>query len=158
MSSEARRASAQALQGKRAGFVSRAIAGAIDLAILILVWFFIELSAALILFYLPPRKPFYLPQFPSWAASLISFALIFGYFGFSWSTTGRTIGDQLFGLQVNDRQGHLLSVWRALARVAIYFVFTVGFLWIVFSRRNASVQDLLLKTEVVYEWSRKPTL
>jgi uncharacterized RDD family membrane protein YckC len=156
MSSEARRASAQALQGRRAGFVSRAIATVIDLTVLVLVWFFIELTAGLVLFYLPPRRPFYMPEFPGWVASVGSALLILGYFSISWSLTGRTLGDQLFGLQVTDRAGHLLTFWRALARIALYFVFTVGFLWIVFSGRNASVQDLLLRTEVVHDWSRKP--
>jgi hypothetical protein len=34
--------------------------------------------------------------------------------------------------------------------------FPVGLFWIVVSRDNRSVQDLLLRSAVVYDWSRAP--
>jgi uncharacterized RDD family membrane protein YckC len=56
-------------------------------------------------------------------------------------------------LRVLDRSGRRLRVPRALLRAVLYVVFPAGLLWVLVSRRNASVQDLLVGTAVVYDWS-----
>jgi uncharacterized RDD family membrane protein YckC len=38
----------------------------------------------------------------------------------------------------------------------LYVLFPLGLLWILASRRNASVQDLILGTAVLYDWAYHP--
>jgi uncharacterized RDD family membrane protein YckC len=57
---------------------------------------------------------------------------------------------------VVDRVGRRLSVVRSLARAVLYVLFPAGLLWVVASRRNASVQDLVVGTAVVYDWTYHP--
>ena len=66
------------------------------------------------------------------------------------------MGKQLAGLRVVDRVGRRLSVWRALARAVLYVLFPIGLLWVLASRRNASAQDLVVRTVVVYDWVFHP--
>jgi uncharacterized RDD family membrane protein YckC len=60
------------------------------------------------------------------------------------------------GLRVLDRSGRRLSVRRALLRAVLYVVFPAGLLWILVSRRNASVQDLVVGSIVIYDWRYRP--
>jgi uncharacterized RDD family membrane protein YckC len=38
----------------------------------------------------------------------------------------------------------------------LYVLFPAGLLWILASRRNASLQDLIVRTAVVYDWAYQP--
>ena len=42
---------------------------------------------------------------------------------------------------------------RAVARAVLCLLFPIGLLWVVVSRRNASVQDLLVRSAVAYDWA-----
>jgi uncharacterized RDD family membrane protein YckC len=50
---------------------------------------------------------------------------------------------------VVDRGGQRLSLWRSFARAVLYVLLPAGLLWILASRRNASLQDLIVGTAVV---------
>jgi uncharacterized RDD family membrane protein YckC len=78
------------------------------------------------------------------------------YLTFSWSATGRSVGKQIAGLRVVDRGGQRLSVRRSFARAVLYVLFPAGLLWVLASRRNASLQDLVVGTAVVYDWAYHP--
>ena len=56
------------------------------------------------------------------------------------------------GLRAVGRDGSDLSPWRGFWRAVLYLLFLPGILWALVSKRNASVQDLLLRTAVVYDW------
>jgi hypothetical protein len=49
-----------------------------------------------------------------------------------------------------------MAVWRSFARALLYVLFPAGLLWIMASRRNASVQDLVVRTAVLYDWAYHP--
>jgi uncharacterized RDD family membrane protein YckC len=150
-----RQAAATALQGHRAGFVSRLVADAVDLGV---VWG-IGLAAMLIsgvVRYLLVGPPFLLPILPGWILSAAGGAIAVGYLTSGWTGTGRTVGKQVAGLRVLDRSGRRLSVRRALLRAVLYVVFPAGLLWILVSRRNASVQDLVVGSIVIYDWRYRP--
>ena len=66
------------------------------------------------------------------------------------------MGKQLAGLRVVDRGGQRLSLWRSFARAVLYVGFPAGLLWVLVSRHNASVQDLIVRTVVVYDWAYHP--
>jgi uncharacterized RDD family membrane protein YckC len=143
---------AKALQGHRAGFVSRIAADALDLGV---VW---AIGLAALLFagvvrYLLVGPPFRTPAVPNWLAAVAEGIIAVGYLASGWSSTGRTVGKQVAGLRVLDQTGRRLSLRRALLRAALYVLFPAGLLWILVSRRNASVQDLLVGTAVFYDWT-----
>jgi uncharacterized RDD family membrane protein YckC len=147
---------ARALQGHRAGFVSRLVADAVDLGV---VWA-IGLSALLfagVVRYLLAGPPFRTPVLPSWLGATALLVIAVGYLASGWSSTGRTLGKQVAGLRVLDDSGRRLPLRRALLRAVLCVAFPAGLLWILVSHRNASVQDLLTGTAVIYDWSYRPT-
>jgi uncharacterized RDD family membrane protein YckC len=75
------------------------------------------------------------------------------YLAVGWVTTGQTYGGRLLGLRVVDRHGRRLGPGLALARSVLCVLFPILLFWVVFSRENRSVQDVLLRTSVVYDWS-----
>ena len=78
------------------------------------------------------------------------------YLAVGWVTTGQTYGARLLGLRVVDRHGHRLGPGRALVRAVLCVLFPLLLFWVVVSRENRSVQDVLLRTSVVYDWSLHP--
>jgi uncharacterized RDD family membrane protein YckC len=66
------------------------------------------------------------------------------------------VGKQLAGLRVVDRNGQRLSLRRSFARAVLYVLFPAGLLWVLASRRNASLQDLVVGTAVLYDWAYHP--
>jgi uncharacterized RDD family membrane protein YckC len=150
-----RYAEARALQGHRAGFASRVVADAVDLGVAWLIGLSALLVAGVVM-YLLTGPPFSLPVMPNWL-DVSAFAVIAAaYLGLSWAATGRSVGKQVAGLRVVDRGGGRLSTWRCFARAVLYVLFPAGLLWILASRRNASIQDLVVGSAVVYDWAYHP--
>jgi uncharacterized RDD family membrane protein YckC len=141
-----------ALQGRRAGFVSRLLAAVIDLCLLWLLGLGIVLLASVVRFVVL-GPPFVVANLPPVTLTPASFAAGVVYLTYFWGTTGRTPGQHVFGLRVVDRGGRHLGAIRAVLRSALYLVFPIGLLWIVVSRRNASLQDLVVRSAVVYDWA-----
>jgi uncharacterized RDD family membrane protein YckC len=75
------------------------------------------------------------------------------YLAVGWVSTGQTFGGRLLGLRVVDRHGRRLGPGLALARSVLCVLFPILLFWVVLSRENRSVQDILLRTSVVYDWS-----
>ena len=67
--------------------------------------------------------------------------------------TGRTFGDALFGLQVLNFHGRRMTVAGGILRAVLCMIFPIGVLWVAVNRQNRSVQDIMLRTSVVYEWA-----
>jgi uncharacterized RDD family membrane protein YckC len=76
------------------------------------------------------------------------------YLTVAWARTGRTRGGSLLGLRVVSAQLGPLGWWRAAMRAVTYVVFPVGLLWSAVSPTRRSVQDLLVRSVVVYDWRR----
>ena len=155
MTRPVRHPQAKTLQGHRAGFVSRIVADALDLGV---IWA-LGLSALLfagVVRYLLTGPPFRTPVVPSWLAAAAGMVIAVCYLASGWAGTGRTVGKQVAGLRVLDRSGGRLSLRRALVRAVLCVAFPAGLLWVLVSRRNASAQDLLVGTVVVYDWSYRP--
>ena len=155
MNRDIRHAEARALQGHRAGFASRVVADLVDLGVAWLLGLS-ALVAAGVVGYLLTGPPLALPVLPNWLDATAFGAIAVGYLTFSWSATGRSVGKQVAGLRVVDRRGQRLSLRRSFARAVLYVLFPIGLLWILASRRNASLQDLVVGTAVVYDWAYHP--
>ncbi len=152
MTQGASQAAALALQGHRAGFASRLAADAVDLAVVFLTGLLALLVSGAVR-YLVAGPPWRLPVLPGWLESSAWAAIVTAYLASGWATTGRTLGKQLVGLRVARRSGRPLPWGRAVLRALLYLAFPAGLLWVLVSRCNASVQDLVVRSAVVYDWS-----
>jgi uncharacterized RDD family membrane protein YckC len=142
---------ARSLQGRHAGLISRTIANVVDLGVVIvfvfgsyIVWAGIKLLWQGAAFTRP--TPGFGPAF--FFATVVNI----GYFTVTWTTAGRTIGDQLMGLRVIGRNGHTMRVGMSFIRAAFCVAFPFGLLWAGVSREDRSVQDLVLRTTVIHDW------
>ena len=142
---------ARPFQGRRAGLVSRTLAGVIDgLVLLVLfagsyfVWVAVTFLWSPARFRLPtPSRPFVL---------VVGYLVVIVYLALCWRTSGRTYGDEVVGLRVVGRGGRSLGFATALARAVFCALVPIGLLWTAVSRDNRSLADLLLRTSVVYDW------
>ena len=143
---------ARTVQGHRAGVVTRTAANLVDSVVAVLVvavgygvW------CALVFLRAPQR---FTPPSPSYALLLLAFfGALFLYFSVSWATTGRTYGAHLLGLRVVGPRGGRLRLPLALLRAGSCVVIPVGLYWALFSSENRSLQDVVLRTSVLYDWS-----
>jgi uncharacterized RDD family membrane protein YckC len=143
---------ARELQGRRAGFVSRLAAGAIDAGAIFAMYVGVLAVIAVLRFLLDDEK-LHLPR-PDPAVSIIVVGVIaVMVLSTAWSGSGRTLGDDAVGLRVVTASGGELSSRRALAR-ALLVVCTAGLVLLtaLVSKRNNGMHDWLCRTAVVYEW------
>jgi uncharacterized RDD family membrane protein YckC len=146
---------ARPFQGHRAGLVTRAAAGAIDVAIVIISLGVSYLAVFAFLFLLEPRT-FTAPRPSPGLVYAVGTLLLILYLAVSWMGNGRTYGDHVMGLRVVNHKGRRLHPLRALARAVLYAVFPIGLLWVLVSGQNRSLQDLVLRTSVIYDWDVRP--
>jgi uncharacterized RDD family membrane protein YckC len=143
---------ARSLQGTRAGFVSRAIADGIDWVVAMAIY--LSLLAGLALAgYLLGDEPLKFPDPPVWLTISVPWVIIVLYLTAGWGGTGRTIGKSVMGLRVIGPKGQPLRPRRAFARALVCASLAWVLLWVLVSRRNAGLHDILLRTTVVYDWS-----
>lgn len=144
-------AAARAFQGQRAGIVSRVLANTVDFLVLAGVLLSGYVGWAALRFLIDPAS-FTFPQVkPAWVV-LVGGYLLGLYFWISWATTGRTLGNKLMGLRVVSFRGRLMRWSGALLRAIFCVVFPIGLFWAIVSRQNRSVQDVVLRTSVIYDW------
>jgi uncharacterized RDD family membrane protein YckC len=142
---------ARPYQGHRAGMVSRFLANAIDLAVVVAMVLGLYAAWATLRFLSDPAE-FSFPH----PAVIVDFAvglcLLVSYLTLAWWLNGRTFGDHLMGLRVVNFRGERLRLAGALARAAFCAAFPLGLFWVAVSRENRSVQDVVLRTSVIYDW------
>jgi len=147
---------ARAIQGQTAGFVTRLAANVIDMIVLAITWSGFILFIGLVRFIAHPVNGWKVPRPPTWESGLGIMLLAILYLTLGWSGTGRSIGKRMAGLRVRTSSGHHLKAGRALSRAVLYVVFPIGFLWVLLSRKNKSVWDIVLATSVIYDWGLRP--
>ncbi len=146
---------ARDFQGRRAGLVTRGAAAAIDVGVTVIALLLVYAAVCAVVFFAPPRG-FDAPTPAPWLSVTALHVALALYLATSWNRGGRTYGCHLMGLRVVDRKGRLLRVVPALLRAAFCVIFPIGLLWIAVSRANRSVQDVVLRTSVVYDWDVRP--
>jgi uncharacterized RDD family membrane protein YckC len=145
-------------QGTRAGFVSRALAATIDVALVFLVVLGTIAVIWALSFIFSPEAPgstgsLAPDRIPGAAAMVLyGYFLNWAYWTIGWATSGRTIGNLIMGLRVVNYQGRHPRWIGAALRSAFCTVFPFGLLWVIPSGANRSVQDVVLRTSVVYDW------
>ena len=146
---------ARRYQGHRAGIVTRVVANVIDVGVVCVVLAGGYLGWVSFRFLRDPRG-FTFPPLPSLVTlMLIGLWIQVVYFTVSWTTTGRTYGDHVMGLRVVNLKGRRMHLWGAVVRAAGCAIFPIGLFWIVVSNGNRSIQDVALRTSVIYDWTAR---
>jgi uncharacterized RDD family membrane protein YckC len=146
---------AREFQGHRAGIVTKVVANSIDLIIVAAVVAGLYVGYAALLFVVNPRG-FTFPSPNFGLLLLLGGGLMTGYFWIGWATVGRTYGDHVLGLRVVGWRGDRVRWVPALVRAVFCVVFMLGLFWTVISRQNRSIQDVVLRTSVIYDWEVHP--
>jgi uncharacterized RDD family membrane protein YckC len=146
---------ARPYQGHRAGLVTRVAAGAIDLGIVIIALGALYLGVTAFIFLFNPRN-FSAPAPSPGLVYAVGCMLLTLYLAVSWRANGRTYGNHVMGLRVVNREGRRLRPLAAVVRAVLCVMFPIGLLWVLVSGQNRSLQDLVLRTSVIYDWELRP--
>ena len=134
-----------------AGIVTRAAALGVDLAMGVVIGSILYLTVAGARFIWSPTS-FSWPDMPFFLTLTVQFCIAVVYLTFCWATTGRTYGDSLLGLRVLSMFGRVPGWTLSFVR-AVFCVFVpVGLFWVILSPERRSIQDVVLRTVVVYDW------
>lgn len=141
---------ARPYQGERAGLVTRLVAAIIDtvsVAVALMVGY-VGINA--FSFVVSPRR-FELVRVSAELSLTTALVACVLYLTTAWSLAGRTYGDHVMGLRVADGRGRRVRAPRALVRAIFCVGFPLGLFWCVNASRR-SLQDVVLRTKVVYDW------
>jgi len=139
------------MQGRRAGVVSRFLADAIDLLLIVAALVGVYFAVAGARFLLHPRR-FTWPEPSGLNLVALGWVLLLVYLTIGWANTGRTFGKTVLGLRVVSGAGDRLPFLRAMLRSFLCVAFPIGLFWCAVSRRSASIADLIARSSVVYDW------
>ena len=142
---------ARAYQGRTAGLVTRLLANTIDALCVVAAVLAGYAGFNALLLMLRPRN-FELVGSSVLMSLVVASAVAAVYLTVAWWITGRTYGDHLMGLRVVGPGGRRVRLLLSLARAALCIAVPIGLLWCAVSRNRRSVQDLLLRTSVIYDW------
>ena len=143
---------ARAIQHGRAGLVSRSAAAIVDLLVVTVAVFASVAASAVWRYFFGGVGTVTLTWPSQLGLASLGGLLLAAYLTWGWAQTGRTIGKRVLGLAVVRASGTPISWPVAALRAVLYVVFPLGLLWCGVSRSNRSVQDMLLRTCVVYDW------
>jgi uncharacterized RDD family membrane protein YckC len=140
-------------QAGPAGVVTRSLAAVVDAAVVggtvVLLYF----AVAVARFAWSPLT-FRWPAPSAHVSGAVFVAVATVYLTVAWAHTGRTRGGSLLGLRVVSVQRGPLGWPRAAVRAVAYVLFPLGLLWSAVSPTRRSVQDVLVRSLVVYDWRR----
>ncbi|HIE5245022.1 TPA: RDD family protein [Pseudomonas aeruginosa] len=85
-------------------------------------------------------------------STLLVFTL-FGFFAKFWTHNGQTLGMQVWGLRVQNRDGSAISLLQALLRfmiaIASWLCLGLGFLWMLWDKDKRTWHDRSSESQVV---------
>ena len=142
---------ARPYQEKRAGLVSRGIAAVIDAVIVALLLCLGYVGLVGLRFLISPRD-FSFPDTRLILSLAAAATVCVTYLTVCWWLGGRTYGDLVMGLRVVNFRNEGMRLAGAFSRALLCTLFPIGLLWAAVSRENRSVQDLVLRTSVIYDW------
>ncbi|MFD6059171.1 RDD family protein [Rhodococcus wratislaviensis] len=136
---------------RAAGIVTRGLATGIDLAVVLAVMGGIYVGVLFVRLLFSPQE-FSFPDANAVLSVTMFIVLSVLYLTVCWAVSGRTVGAVTMGLRVVSRNGELIGWLRALLRAVLCVMFGFGLLWAAVDSRRRSLQDILLRTAVVYDW------
>lgn len=142
---------ARPYQGKRAGVVSRTVAATLDW-IVVLILLLTGYGAVTVVQFLIDPRGFSFPDINILFSLTLGFTVLVVYQTLAWWLVGRTYGQRVMGLRVVNFRGHGTRFSGALLRSLFCAAFPIGLMWVAVNRENRSVQDMVLRTSVIYDW------
>jgi uncharacterized RDD family membrane protein YckC len=147
----------QNLRGHHAGFASRFIAFIFDSIVSIGV-FMLTLSAISFAASVLTGSSIRYSRANTWVV-LAFFAWEFLYYAYYWTSSGKTLGMVLLGVQVVGQDGSSVGTKRGLIRTLAFplsfLTLGIGFLGILFGRDRRALHDVIAGTAVVYGWDAR---
>jgi uncharacterized RDD family membrane protein YckC len=144
------------VQHRPAGIVTRGLAAALDLGVVLVAMGGLYMSWVFVRLLFSPQD-FSFPDVQVLMSVSVFTSISVVYLAACWATTGRTIGAIVLGLRVIGRNGRLLGWLRAVLRAAFCVFVPVGLLVAIVQRNRRSLQDIVLRTVVVYDWDPATT-
>lgn len=135
----------------RAGIATRLAAAVVDVVVVVIALLVGYFTIVGVRFMVAPRH-FRLPAPSLPTVVSVACVLMAVYLAVGWALAGRTYGDHVFGLRVvSGHDSHPAPAIAALRAVA-YVILPIGLIWVAVSREKRSLQDLALRTSVIYDW------
>jgi uncharacterized RDD family membrane protein YckC len=142
---------ARRYQGAAAGLVTRVAANTLDAVVVGVTVAGGYAGYVALRLVLQPRR--FHPAEPEWWWFLDAFLIgLVAYLTAGWWISGRTLGARVMGTRVTLADGARLGFVRSFARAVTCVVFPLGLLWCVAGPGHRALQDLVLRTRVVYDW------
>lgn len=143
---------ARPYQGRRAGIITRVAAAVLDACAV--VGLVVALHALVVgtVFLIHPTG-FHWPKTLGWSFLGLAGVIAVIYLTLGWRTTGRTWGCAIMGVRVVTGRGEKMGLATALLRSVFCVFFPIGLFWTALSRSNRSIQDVVLRTSVIYDWT-----
>lgn len=138
--------------GQPAGIASRGAAALVDFGVVWVISAVITLSINLVQSVLGNDAAEI--DLSAFGALLAGAALLFTYLAVCWALGGRTLGQLLLGLRVRRIGGERIGFLQSVARAWMATYLMVLLFWSLVSPRSAAVWDVVLRTEVVYDWTK----
>jgi uncharacterized RDD family membrane protein YckC len=145
---------AQAVPGERhrpAGIVTRLAAMGVDMAVVVIIGASLYFLVAGVRLVWTPTT-FEWPTAPFWGSLSFELVLAVLYLTGSWAMTGRSYGASLLGLRVLSSRGRIPGWSLSFVRAVFCVAFPIGLFWVAVSPNRRSIQDVVLRTVVVYDW------
>ena len=133
-----------------AGIVTRVLAALID-AVAVAVLTGGVFGAMVAAVFLANPVSFSWPHNLAAQTSLLAVVVAVGYLTIGWATAGRTVGGAVLGTRVVARGGGRLGWARSACRAVLCVLVPLGLLWAAVSARRRSLQDLLVRSTVLYD-------
>jgi uncharacterized RDD family membrane protein YckC len=134
-----------------AGIVTRMAAMGVDIAMVVVLGSLIYLAVAAAKLIMSPTT-FTWPTLPFTVFASAELVLAVVYLTASWAMTGRSYGASLLGLRVLTFRRRIPGWPLAFVRAVFCVFFPIGLLWVILSPARRSIQDVVLRTVVVYDW------
>ena len=139
-----------------AGIVTRLLAALID-AVVAAVLTGVVFGAVVAAVFVVNPVSFSWPNGLATRTSLLAVVVAVAYLTVGWATAGRTVGGAVLGVRVVTRSGGRLGWARSLCRALLCVFVPLGLLWAAVSARRRSLQDLLVRSAVLYDVHPAPT-
>ena len=134
-----------------AGIVTRVAAMGVDMAVVIVLGSLVYITVAGARLVWSPAN-FTWPDVSFFATLAVEFTIAVLYLTASWAMTGRSYGASLLGLRVLSNRRKIPGWPLSFIRAVFCVFFPVGLAWVVLSPERRSLQDVVLRTVVVYDW------
>ena len=132
-----------------AGIITRGLAAILDLLVVLVIMGVLYGGLVLVRLVYSPAA-FALPSLSVVFSTLVTFVVAVVYAAGCWSVSGSTVGAVAMGLRVVGRRSQRVSLLVGLLRAVGCVFFPIGLLWVVIDSRRRSLQDIVLRTRVVY--------